>query len=175
MAGGSSLSKIVRLFRHRWIDARDVRRALPDAALERLTQRVAASERRHSGEIRICIEAGLPMSYLWRGAAPRERAVTMFGKLRVWDTAHNNGVLIYLLLAEHAIEIVADRGIDAHVGDEDWAAMTQRMSAAFREGRFEDGLTLALEEVSALLVAHFAVAEGEANRNELPDAPVVVI
>jgi len=98
----------------------------------------------------------------------------LFGKLRVWDTEHNNGVLIYLLLAEHAIEIVADRGIDARVDDAQWAALAQRMGAAFREGRFEDGLTQALEEVSALLVAHFPLAEGKADRNELPDAPVVL-
>jgi uncharacterized membrane protein len=164
----------VRLWRHRWIDAADVRRALPPEALQRLGDRVAASERRHSGEVRICIEAGLPWSYIRRGASARERAITMFGKLRVWDTAHNNGVLIYLLMAEHAIEIVADRGIDAHVNAEEWAAMAKRMGSAFREGRFEDGITQALEEVSALLVAHFPLAEGEADRNELPDEPVVM-
>jgi uncharacterized membrane protein len=98
----------------------------------------------------------------------------LFGKLRVWDTEHNNGVLIYLLLAERAIEIVADRGIDSRVSAEEWAAMAQRMGAAFRESRFEDGLTQALEEVSALLVAHFPLADGEPDRNELPDAPVVL-
>jgi len=92
----------------------------------------------------------------------------------VWDTEHNNGVLIYLLLAEHAIEIVADRGIDAHVDTADWAAMAQRMGKAFAEGRFEDGLTLALEEVSALLVGHFPVAANTVDRNELPDAVVVL-
>jgi uncharacterized membrane protein len=176
MAGTPSfLSKLARLWRHRWIDAADVRRALPPEALQRLGERVAASERRHSGEVRICVEAGLPWSYIRRGATARERAITMFGKLRVWDTAHNNGVLIYLLLAEHAIEIVADRGIDAHVSAAEWAAMARRMADAFREGRFEDGITQALEEVSALLVAHFPLAEGEADRNELPDEPVVVI
>ncbi|OUM04290.1 TPM domain-containing protein [Variovorax sp. JS1663] len=174
MATHTFFSKLARLWRHRWIDAADVRRALPPDALERLGARVAASERRHSGEIRICIEAGLPWSYIRRGAPARERAITMFGKLRVWDTAHNNGVLIYLLLAEHAIEIVADRGIDAHVSADEWVAMARRMGAAFREGRFEDGITQALEEVSALLVAHFPLAEGEADRNELPDAPVVM-
>ncbi|WP_208512443.1 TPM domain-containing protein, partial [Variovorax paradoxus] len=136
--------------------------------------RVGASERRHSGEIRICIEAGLPMSYLRREAPARQRAVTLFGKLRVWDTEHNNGVLIYLLLAEHAIEIVADRGIDARVSDDDWRAMAQRMGAAFREGRFEDGLTQALEEMSALLVEHFPLRDDEPDRNELPDEPVVL-
>lgn len=167
-------AKLGRIWRHRWIDESEVRRALPPAALERLAHRVTASERRHSGEIRICVEAGLPMSYLWRHAPPRERAVTLFGKLRVWDTAHNNGVLIYLLLAEHAIEIVADRGIDAHVDDAEWAAMARRMSAAFREGRFEDGLTQALEEISAVLVEHFPLAEGELDVNELPDEPMVL-
>lgn len=170
----SLLSRFARLWRHRWLDEADVRRALPPAALERLVRRVGASERRHSGELRICIEAGLPLSYLWRGATARERAITLFGKLRVWDTEHNNGVLIYLLLAERAIEIVADRGIDARVDAEQWSAMARRMGAAFREGRFEDGLTLALEEMSALLVAHFPLADGEPNRNELPDAPVVL-
>lgn len=170
----SLTSRLARIWRHRWVDDTDVRRALPADMLQRLERRVGASERRHSGEIRICVEAGLPMSYLWRDATARERAIMMFSKLRVWDTAHNNGVLIYLLLAEHAIEIVADRGIDMRVSGEAWAAMAQRMGAAFREGRFEDGLTQALEEVSALLVEHFPRAEGEADRNELPDAPVVL-
>ncbi len=167
-------ARIARIWRHRWFDEAEVRRVLPTELLDRLGQRVGASERRHSGEIRICVEAGLPMSYLWRAAPARERALMLFGKLRVWDTADNNGVLIYLLLAEHAIEIVADRGIDAHVSDAEWAAMTQRMGAAFRERRFEDGLTQALEEVSALLVAHFPLVPGAANPNELPDTPVVL-
>ena len=167
-------ARLARLWRHRWTDEADVRRALPADLLDRLTRRVSASERRHTGEIRICVEAGLPWSYLRRNATARERAVTLFGKLKVWDTEHNNGVLIYLLLAEHAIEIVADRGIDAHVDDAEWAAMAQRMGAAFREGRFEDGVTQALEEMSALLVAHFPLAENQPDTNELPDAPVVL-
>ncbi|MDP1968916.1 MAG: TPM domain-containing protein [Burkholderiaceae bacterium] len=162
-----------RMARHVWLDASDTQRAIPPAMVQRLMQRVAASENRHSGEIRICVEAGLPMSYLWRNATARQRAVTMFGKLRVWDTEHNNGVLIYLLLAERAIEIVADRGIDRHVSAPEWQAMTQRMAAAFREGHFEEGLTQALEEVSALMVQHFPRAEGESDSNELPDMPVL--
>ena len=175
MAAEATLfSKLGRIWRHQWIDEAAVRRVLPADAMARLASRVGASERRHSGEIRICVEAGLPLSYLWRNAPARERAVTLFGKLRVWDTAHNNGVLIYLLLAEHAIEIVADRGIDSRVDDAEWAAMAQRMGAAFREGRFEDGLTQALEEMSALLVAHFPLAGNEPDSNELPDEPVVL-
>ncbi|AEG91444.1 TPM domain-containing protein [Ramlibacter tataouinensis] len=167
------VSKIRRLLKHRWLDDFDTRRALPPELLERLAGRVAASERRHSGEIRLYVEAGLPNSYIWRGATARERAVALFGKLRVWDTEQNNGVLIYLLLAEHAIEIVADRGLARQVEAHDWQAIVAHMRQAFREGRFEDGLTQALEEVSALLVRHFPLAPGQANPNELPDAPVV--
>jgi uncharacterized membrane protein len=163
--------KIQRILRHSWLDESDTRKAIPADLVERLQRRVAASEQRHSGEIRIFVEAGLPLSYLWRGASPRERAVAMFGKLRVWDTEHNNGVLIYLLLAEHAIEVVADRGIDRLVPQAEWKAIVARMGSAFREGRFEDGLTQALEEVSALLVAHFPLAAGQTNPNELPDEP----
>ena len=164
---------VARMLRHRWKDEDDTRKAIPPEMVQRLMQRVAASEQRHSGEIRIYVEAGLPTSYLWRDASPRERAVAMFGKLRVWDTEQNNGVLIYLLLAEHAIEIVADRGIDRHVSAQDWQAVVARMGTAFREKRFEDGLTQAMAEVSALLVAHFPLAQGQANPDELPNAPVL--
>ena len=162
-----------RLLKHLWLDEDDTARAIPPELVERLARRVAASERRHTGEVRIYVEAGLPLSYLLRGAKPRERAVAMFGKLRIWDTEQNNGVLIYLLLAEHAIEIVADRGVARHVPHAQWQAVVEHMRTAFREGRFEDGLTHALEEVSALLVQHFPAAPGAANANELPDAPVL--
>ncbi len=161
--------KLARLFRHRWLDETDARRALGAAALQRLEQRVTRSEKRHSGEIRLCVEAGLPLSYLWRDLTPRQRAVTMFGKLRVWDTEHNNGVLIYLLLAERAIEIVADRGLARHVSAAQWETLIAGMRDAFRGGRFEEGLTQAVVVVDGLLAQHFPLGEGEANPNELPD------
>ncbi|WP_332813665.1 TPM domain-containing protein [Ramlibacter sp.] len=167
------LRKFQRILKHRWLDDDDTRKAIPPALAERLAARVAASERRHSGEIRIYVEAGLPLSYLWRDASPRERAIALFGKLRVWDTEQNNGVLIYLLLAEHAIEVVADRGLAHRVDKDHWEAIVQHMREAFRAGRFEDGLTHALEEVSALLVRHFPLEPGAANPNELPDSPVL--
>jgi len=167
------LDRLRRIFRHRWLDESDTRRAIPPDLAQRLGQRVAASERRHSGEIRIYVEAGLPLSYLWRDATARERAIAMFGKLRVWDTEQNNGVLIYLLLAEHAIELVADRGLAQRVPNEEWRAIVARMGSAFREGRFEDGLTHALAEVSVLLVQHFPLAAGVADTNELPDEPLL--
>lgn len=130
-----------------------------------------ASEARHSGEIRICIEAGMPMSYLWRDAPPRERAIAMFGKLRVWDTEHNNGVLIYLLLAENAIEIIADRALYATAGAPIWQDILGRLSEHLKRGDFERGLTQALEEISALLVQHFPIQTGQANPNELSNRP----
>lgn len=167
-------ARLARLLRHRWADG-SATRALPPDLLERLTRRVTASEQRHTGQVRICVEGGLPLSYLWRGASARQRAVMQFGKLRVWDTEHNNGVLIYLLLADHAIEIVADRGLSRAVPPGTWHRLVAHMGEAFRAGRYEDGLTQALAEVSALLVAHFpAPAEaGARGANELPDAPVL--
>jgi uncharacterized membrane protein len=166
--------RIARILRHRWRDHVDVRRALPPAALARLQAAVAASEQQHSGEIRVCVEAGLPLSYLWRGATARQRAVTMFGKLRVWDTEHNNGVLVYLLLAERAIEIVADRGLAQRVDAAQWDAMVGGMREAFRAGRFEDGLSQAIARVGTLLLQHFPLAAGQSNPNELPDAVQVL-
>ena len=166
------MGRLARIWRHRWVDDADVRRAIPPALVEKLAAQVAASERRHTGEIRIYVEAGLPFSYLWRGATPRERAIAMFGKLGVWDTEQNNGVLIYLLLAEHAIEIVADRGVARHVPNEQWRRIVQEMGEAFRAGRYEEGLRQAVDTVTELLVRHFPAGEG-ANPNELPDQPVL--
>jgi len=167
------MNRWLRILKHRLLDERDVRRALGKDSLQRLQARVRDSERGHSGEIRLCIEAGLPLSYLWRNATARQRAVAMFGKLRVWDTELNNGVLIYLLLAEHAIEIVADRGLARRVPEGYWQRLVAEMSAAFKAGRFEDGLSQAIDAVHDLLIQHFPLAEGADNRNELPDEPVI--
>ena len=163
--------KLARLFKHRWLDEADARRALSPEALTRLQARVAASEARHSGEIRLSVEAGLPWSYLWNDLRARDRAVTLFGKLRVWDTEHNNGVLIYLLLAEHAIEIVADRGLARRVPQAQWDQLIAGMREAFRAGRFEEGLAQAIDAVDGLLAQHFPLAPGQANPNELSDSP----
>ncbi len=169
MSWGPDMNKLLRLFKHRWLDETDTARALDEAALQRLERQVADSERHHSGEIRLCVEAGLPLGYLWRDATARDRAVTMFGKLRVWDTEANNGVLIYLLLAEHAIEIVADRGLKQRVPQAEWDALVVAMRERFRAGQYEAGLTAAITTVDGLLRRHFPLAEGERNPNELPD------
>ncbi len=162
-----------RLLRHRRLDESDAARLLGRDALERLQARVAESEKRHSGEIRICIEAGLPLADLRRRASARDRAVAVFADLRVWDTEHRNGVLIYLLLAERAIEVVADRGLDRLVDAAEWQRLLAAMAGAFREAHFEEGLAAAVDAVDALLARHFPLAAGRANINELPDAPVM--
>jgi uncharacterized membrane protein len=167
------MNRWLRILKHRWLDETDAERAFDEAALQRLAQRVKASEKRHSGEIRVCVEAGLPLSYLWRDAPARERALAMFGKLRVWDTQHNNGVLIYLLLAEHAIEIVADRGLNERVGELQWRAVVEQLREALRAGRFEQGLNDAIDAVDALLAQHFPLAPGALNPDELPNRPWV--
>ena len=164
---------LARLVKHRLFDEDDARRLLGKDALARVEARVAESEKRHSGEIRVVVEAGLPLSYLRRGASARERAVAMFAKLGVWDTECNNGVLIYLLIAERAIEIVADRGLNRVVSPAEWADIAASMQSAFQAGDFEAGLLRAVDAVDALLVRHFAVRSGDVDVNELPDAPIV--
>ncbi len=164
-------ARLQRLLRHRWVDDADLRRALPAKVLASLQAQVAASEQRHSGEICLHIETGLPWRAVWRGTTARERAVALFGKLRVWDTEHNNGVLIYLLMADNAIELVADRGLMRKVPQATWEALVARMGDAFRVGQFERGLRQAIEQVSTLLEQHFPLAPGQANPNELPDVP----
>lgn len=172
--------KLKCLMRHLWLDKDDAQKAVPPALLAQLARRVAASESRHSGEVRICVEAALPLSYVWRlsasqsmAALVRQRAVMMFAKLRVWDTDHNNGVLIYVLLGEHAIEIVADRGLARRIPDPHWQSLVARMGEQFRRGLFEEGLTEALAEVSSLLMAHFPddATPQAAQANALPDEP----
>jgi uncharacterized membrane protein len=148
-----------------------VRRAVPLELLAQLERFTQASEARHSGEIRICIEAGLPMSYLWRDASPRERAIAMFGKLRVWDTAQNNGVLVYVLLAERAIEIVADRAVSTSADGLFWQKSVSKLSDHLKRGDFERGFTQALEEISALLVHQFPADLNSHNANELSNRP----
>lgn len=169
------VNRLLRLLRHRWMDSAE--RSITLAARERLTQAVANSELRHLGEIRVCIEAGLP-NHLLLQADPlpsliRQRAVAQFAELGVWDTEHNNGVLIYLLLAERAIELVADRAIYRAVPPAQWQAMVQRLGAALREGRLEEGVLQAIQEVGAELLTYFPASDGTQNPNELPNQPLL--
>lgn len=163
-----------RELRHLWLDAGDARRLLPADAQARLEAAVQASEARHLGELRLCVEAGLPWSALRHGLDARQRALDLFSALRVWDTAHNNGVLIYLLLADQRIEVVADRGVSAHVPPETWQTLADRLGASLQQGQPEPGLHEAIAQVSALLRQHHPAPDGLHRPNELPDALVLI-
>ena len=148
------------------------RRAFPQATLKAIESAIRASETTHGGEIRFAIENSLPGILIWRGMSGRERAIEMFSTLRVWDTEHNSGVLVYLLLADHDIEIVADRGIAARLDPAAWEQVAQAMEVAFRQGEFERGALTGIEQISALLAAHFPPAGH--NPDELANRPVIV-
>jgi uncharacterized membrane protein len=161
-----------RWFKHLFMPPWAWRRAFPQAALDAIEAAIRQSEARHNGEIRFAIETSLAPARVWRGISGRERAIEVFADLRVWDTEHNSGVLIYLLLADHDIEIVADRGIAAQVEQSAWNAVAQEMEAAFRQGAFERGALQGIEHVSELLATHFPPLDR--NPNELANRPVIV-
>ncbi len=156
------------------MDDDTVRHQIGTAGLDRLQAQVQASETRHLGELRLCVEGGLGWQGLRQKISARERALHLFSTLRVWDTEHNNGVLIYLLLAEHRIEILADRGIMDRVGADAWSHIAQQLGARLREGHFEEGLSQAIEAVTRLLTEHFPAKPQGDNPNELPDTVVVI-
>lgn len=163
---------MARILRHLFMPSWLVRRHFPRAAMDRIERAIGESESFHGGEIRFAVEATLEPTSLLQGQRARERALEVFSQLRVWDTEHNSGVLIYLLLADRDVEIVADRGIAAKVGAEEWERICRLMESAFRQGRFEEGVLAGVREITALLVRHFPAAAR--NPNELPDRPLVL-
>lgn len=165
-------SLLRRLWRHFRTDHGHLRRQFPAAALARIEAAIGECERRHSGQICFALEAALPLSRVWRGQTPRERALEVFGALRVWDTEHNDGVLIYLLLADRDVEIVADRGIHAKVGADGWQAICSTMEEGFAAGHEVDAAVAGIGAVGAHLAAHSPRSTGSAN--ELPDRPFVL-
>ncbi|WP_171001720.1 TPM domain-containing protein [Methylobacillus flagellatus] len=169
---GKSVSGVCRFVRHVFSLPWQARRYFPPAALQAIEAAIAKSEATHQGELRFVVETALHPVQLWHGVTPRQRAIALFSELGVWDTAGNNGMLIYLSLADHDVEIVADRGIDALVGAAGWETICHSMEQAFRAGRFSDGVLDGIQQISAHLAQHFP-AQG-AVRNELPDAPLVL-
>ena len=140
--------------------------------MDKIEQAIKASETAHVGEIRFAVEGALDGAPLFKGQSARDRAIDLFSQLRVWDTQHNTGVLIYLLLADRAVEIVADRGIHAKVDSQEWSKVCHQMEAAFRQSNFEGGVASGVQAVTQHLVKHFP-ADGQ-NGNELPDKPMVL-
>jgi uncharacterized membrane protein len=163
---------VKRIYRHFAMTRGQVNRAFPHAALSAIEQAVKTSEMTHMGEVRFVVEGSLDGALLFGGQTAKERALTLFSHLRMWDTEHNTGVLIYLLLADRAVEIVADRGIHAKAGPHAWVAICHEMEAAFKASKFEDGAVGGIQNVARQLAQHFPAAARDAN--ELPDKPLVM-
>src|SRR5579863_792726 len=156
------------LLEHHW----RVRRIFPPHVLALIERAIKQGEATHSGQVRFAVEGALDGRPLFSGQSARERALDIFSRLRIWDTAHNNGVLIYLLLADRKVEIVADRGIDARVGASGWQKICAEMETDFRSGNFQGGVIKGIQAVSRELATYFP--KQGAGPNELPDTPVVL-
>jgi len=158
----------MRVWRH--LFAPSLRRSFPPDRLQAITDAIAAGERRHGGQVMFAVEADLPWLALWHGVTPRQRAEQAFAQLRTWDTEHNNGVLVYLLLADHAIELVADRGLRGKVGEVQWQAICDHMQQLLREDDLQQAVLLAIAEVSDVLAGHYPPGTGSRD-DALPDSP----
>jgi uncharacterized membrane protein len=163
---------IQRIVKHLLTTDWQVRRLFPRSALLAIEHAIKESEIAHDGEVRIAIEGALEGQALFQGQSARERAIDLFSQLRVWDTQHNNGLLIYLLIADRAVEIVADRGIHERVGTQAWSEVCRQMESAFRQADYEGGALASIQSVTKLLVTHFPASRQAAN--ELPDEPVIL-
>ena len=161
-----------RLLRHLITDHRSVNRVFSSPVLAQVERAIVAGERTHRGQVCFAVEGSLPPLRVVRKLTPRERALEVFGLLRVWDTDENAGVLIYLLLADRDVEIVADRGIDRVVDTAAWQGICTRMEASFRDSRYTEGVVNGVAEISALLAKHFPRSGSSAN--EIPDKPIVL-
>ena len=164
--------QIKRILAHLTYPDYRVRRTFPVASLQRIEAGIREAESGHNGEIRFAIEPSLPWSALVRKQSARARAIDVFSQLRVWDTEHNNGVLIYLLLAERDVEIVADRGVNARVAQGEWETICREMEKHFRQGEFETGLLAGIHAIAGHLRTHYPKSAGDIN--EIPDQPVIL-
>ncbi len=163
-----------RWFRHLFAFEHSMHRAFPAAALDAIEHAIDESERTHTGEIRFAIESALEPGRVWRGATPRERALEVFAALGVWDTAANNGVLVYVLLADHDVEIISDRGFNRKVDSDRWNAICDDMEQYFRAGRFQEGAVAGVKAVGRLIAAHYPLPPGGHDRDELPNRPALL-
>ncbi len=167
------MSRIARLLRHSVSSPFALRRWFPKRTLAAIEAVIGECERLHSGEIRFTVESALESYALLKGQTPRARALEVFSQLRIWDTEHNNGVLIYLLLADRTVEIVADRGVaGGRVPQSEWDAVCRLMENHFRERHFEAGAVAGIRAVADVLARYPAGARGDGN--ELPDEPVLL-
>ena len=162
----------MRLLRH--VFARSARHLFPEDSLQRIADAIAAGELRHRGEIMFAVESELPAGMVLRGVQARQRAEATFARLRTWDTEANNGVLIYLLLADHRLEIVADRGLTGLVSAEQWRGVCLLMEERLQAGEPEQAVLRGVAAVSDLLAGHFPQIDGNPDQDELPNLPLIL-
>ena len=163
---------IQRFFRHVWMSPIIRDQMFPRATLDAIERAVADGEKLHRGQVRFVVEAELGTGQLWRGLSARQRALEVFSMLRIWDTEENNGVLIYVMLADRKVEIIADRGIHRHVGEERWRAICRELELHYRKRDFSTGSVLAIQKISEELRFYFPATATQ--HNEQTDAPVVL-
>jgi uncharacterized membrane protein len=166
------MAKLKRMLRHLFCTAARTRVLFSPAVLAQIEAAIGAAEAQHSGEIRFVVETALHPAALWHNVTPRQRALQVFAHLRIWDTHHNNGVLIYVLRADRAVEILADRGISARVSEAEWQAVCRKVEAHYRAGRYAEGSCAAVAGVARILGQHFP--GGGSGANELPNQPILL-
>jgi uncharacterized membrane protein len=167
---------IGRLIRHAAATHWRTRLTFPSATLDAVEQAIARAEQSHAGEIRFAIETALTPLHILNGVAPRARALEVFAHLGVWDTEHNNGVLIYVQLADRVVEIVADRGLTGRVSPSEWEAVCRLMEEHFRAGRFKEGSIAGVDAIGNILTRHFPPSSEQPlqSHNQLPDRPTLL-
>jgi hypothetical protein len=161
-----------RLCKHLAMIPSATRRYFPIESLRRIEKAIAQSEEAHSGQLRFVVEGNLDAIDIFRKKTGKKRAIEIFSQLRVWDTEANNGVLIYLLLADHDFEILGDRGIHHHIGEAGWERISQEMEKRFRKGKFEAGVLYGIEQIGEVLAQHYPAKDNQ--RNELPNTPIIM-
>ena len=165
-------NSVYRFFKHFFSHPWQVNRHFSAQALKKIEQAISDSEKTHAGEIRFIVEAGLHPLEILRKKTPKKRALELFGNLNIWDTEQNNSVLIYLLLVDKDVEIVADRGINKHVGHVGWEKICQNMESLFRKGEFEAGVLQGIKEISAELAQHYPLTG--VSKNEISNKPLIL-
>lgn len=166
------MNRISRAFQHLLTTTAAGRRAFPAAALDAIQNAIAAGESQHRAEVRLIVEPALTVAAIWHGVSARKRATELFAEYRIWDTEENSGVLIYINLADHKVEIVADRAVGRMVDDKDWAAICRTMTQGFARGAFHDSAVAGVSQLNAILARHFP-ANGT-RPNQLPDQPIML-
>lgn len=166
------MEKLKRAFRHLFTTNRAGKQAFPETTLQVIQEVITAGEKLHRAEVQLIVEPSLPLSEIWAGTSSRERAIELFSLHRIWDTEENSGILIYIDLADHQVEIIADRGINHVTTGEEWESVCQAMTRGFAQGNYHDSVVASLKLLNQILHEH--LPDTENLPNQLPNRPIVL-